>query len=69
MYKQIRNYEREINNLETRQAGGLLTDKIARLENIYNEKTAHLDKLKAELSQLTKVSLENSKKLKNNAGK
>ena len=43
-----------------------MTDKMGRLENIFNEKTAHLEKLKTELSQLTKTSLENQKKLKNN---
>ena len=42
VYKQIKNYEREINSLETKQAEGLLTDKMARLENIFKEKTAHL---------------------------
>lgn len=69
VYKQIKNYEREINNLETKQAGGLITDKMSRLENILKEKTSHLEKLKNELSVLTKNSIDNSKKLKNNAGK
>ena len=44
----------------------MITDKMSRLEMIMKEKTQHLDKLKAELSALTKTSLENSKKLKNN---
>ena len=69
MYKQIKNYERDINNLESKQSGGLITDKMSRLENILKEKTAHLEKLKNELSVLTKNSLDNAKKLKNNAGK
>jgi hypothetical protein len=42
---------------------------MSRLENILKEKTSHLDKLKNELSKLTKDSLENAKKLRNNAGK
>jgi hypothetical protein len=42
VYKQIKNYEREINSLESKQAGGLITDKMSRLENILKEKTAHL---------------------------
>jgi hypothetical protein len=46
VYKQIKNYEREINSLETKQAEGVVTDKMARLENIFKEKTAHLEKLK-----------------------
>jgi bacterioferritin (cytochrome b1) len=46
-YKQIKNYEREINHLETKQAGGMITDKMSRLENILKEKTKHLDKLKS----------------------
>lgn len=44
----------------------MITDKMSRLENILKEKTKHLDKLKTELSTLTKTSLENSKKLQNN---
>lgn len=55
--------------METKQAGGLITDKMSRLENILKEKTSHLEKLKNELSVLTKNSIDNSKKLKNNAGK
>lgn len=31
VYKQIKNYEREINSLEAKQAEGALTDKMARL--------------------------------------
>jgi len=31
VYKQIKNYEREINHLETKQAGGMITDKMSRL--------------------------------------
>lgn len=69
VYKQIKNYEREISNLENKQSGGLITDKMSRVENILKEKTAHLEKLKSELSVLTKNSIDNSKKLKNNAGK
>lgn len=69
VYKQIKNYEREINSLENKQAGGLITDKMSRLENILKEKTAHLEKLKNELSVLSKNSFDNSRKLKNNAGK
>lgn len=46
VYKQIKNYEREISNLEAKQAGGMVTDKMARLENVLKEKTAHLEKLK-----------------------
>ena len=46
VYKQIKNYEREINSLENKQSGGLITDKMARFENILKEKTAHLEKLK-----------------------
>ena len=42
---------------------------MSRLENIFKEKTAHLEKLKNELSVLTKSSIDNSRKLKNNAGK
>ncbi len=42
---------------------------MSRLENILKEKTAHLEKLKNELSVLTKSSIENSKRLKDNAGK
>jgi hypothetical protein len=42
VYKQIKNYEREINSLENKQSGGLITDKMSRLENILKEKTAHL---------------------------
>jgi uncharacterized protein YlzI (FlbEa/FlbD family) len=30
VYKQIKNYEREINSLENKQSGGLITDKMAR---------------------------------------
>ena len=44
----------------------MITDKMSRLEMILKEKNQHLDKLKAELSALTKTSLDNSKKLKNN---
>lgn len=66
VYKQIKNYEREIRGLENKQAGGMITDKMSRLEVILQEKNQHLDKLKAELSSLTKTSLDNSKKLKNN---
>ena len=55
--------------MENKQSGGLITDKMSRLENILKEKTSHLDKLKNELSVLTKNSLDNQKKLKNNAGK
>ena len=69
VYKQIKNYEKEINSLENKQAGGLITDKMSRLENILKEKTTHLEKLKNELSVLTKSSIDNSRKLKNNAGK
>jgi bacterioferritin (cytochrome b1) len=69
VYKQIKNYEREISGLENKQAGGLITDKMSRLENILKEKTTHLDKLKHELSVLSKNSVDNQKKLKNNAGK
>lgn len=47
----------------------MITDKMSRLENILKEKTNHLDKLKSELSVMTKTSLENSKKLKNNGKK
>ena len=42
---------------------------MSRLENILKEKTAHLEKLRNELSVLTKSSIDNSKKLKDNAGK
>lgn len=42
VYKQIKNYEREINALENKQSGGLITDKMSRLENILKEKTTHL---------------------------
>ncbi len=42
---------------------------MSRLENILKEKTAHLEKLKNELSVLTKSSIDNSKRLKDNAGK
>ena len=66
MYKQIRNYEREIRNLENKQAGGMITDKMSRLELILKEKNQHLEKLKSELTALTKTSNDNSKKLKNN---
>lgn len=69
VYKQIKNYEREISNLENKQSGGLITDKMSRMENILKEKTAHLEKLRNELSVLTKSSIDNSKRLKNNAGK
>jgi len=34
VYKIIKNYEREINSLESKQSGGLITDKMSRLENI-----------------------------------
>jgi hypothetical protein len=34
VYKQIKNYEREITTLENKQSGGLITDKMSRLENI-----------------------------------
>ena len=47
VYKQIKNYEREIRNLENKQAGGMITDKMSRLEMILKEKNQHLDKLKA----------------------
>lgn len=30
VYKQIKNYEREINNLEMKYAGGMVSDKMAR---------------------------------------
>jgi hypothetical protein len=69
VYKQIKNYEREISSLETKQSGGLITDKMSRLENILKEKGAHLEKLRSELAVLTKGSIDNSKRLKNNAGK
>lgn len=46
IYKQITNYEKEINSLENKQSGGLITDKMSRLENILKEKTTHLEKLK-----------------------
>lgn len=42
VYKQIKNYEREISSLENKQSGGLITDKMSRMENILKEKTAHL---------------------------
>lgn len=32
--------------LENKQSGGLITDKMSRLENILKEKTSHLEKLK-----------------------
>ena len=44
----------------------MITDKMGKLENILKEKTSHLEKLKGELSVLTKSSLDNTKKLKNN---
>lgn len=69
VYKQIKNYEREISSLENKQSGGLITDKMSRLENILKEKSGHLEKLRNELAVLTKNSIDNSKKLKNNAGK
>lgn len=46
VYKQIKNYQREINSLQNKQSGGLITDKMSRLENILKEKTAHLEKLR-----------------------
>lgn len=42
---------------------------MSRLENILKEKTTHLEKLKNQLSVLTKNSIDNQKKLKNNVGR
>lgn len=38
VYKQIRNYEKDIHALEAKQAGGLITERMSRMENILKEK-------------------------------
>ena len=39
----------------------MITDKMSRLENILKEKTSHLEKIKNELSVLSKNSFDNSR--------
>lgn len=45
-YKQIRSYEKDIHALETKQAGGLITEKMSRMENILKEKNDMLERLR-----------------------